>query len=77
MKFYCYYNKNKEIEVLSEDEIVILYHDEWTLNMTKELRKTGGELILDMISELTTLRNSVMMKQVRIDTLEERLKNNT
>jgi hypothetical protein len=46
-----------------------------TVDMTKELRKTGGELILDMISELTTLRNSVMMKQVRIDTLEERLKN--
>jgi len=36
-KYYCYYNKNKEIEVLSENEIVILYHDEWTLNMTKKL----------------------------------------
>lgn len=36
-KYYCYYNKNKEMEVLSENEIVILYHDEWTLNMTKKL----------------------------------------
>lgn len=45
-----------------------------TVEMTKELRKSGGELILDMISELTTLRNSVIMKQVRIDELERRAK---
>ena len=44
---------------------------------TKDLRETSGELMLDMISELTTLRNSVIMKQLRIDAFEERLKNDT
>ena len=44
-----------------------------TVEMSKELRKSGGELILDMISELTTLRNSAMMRQIRIDKLEERM----
>lgn len=47
-----------------------------TVEMTKELRKSGGELMLDMISELTTLRNSLIMRQVRIDELEKRLKKN-
>ena len=37
MKFYCYYNKNKEIEVLSEKEILTSYLEEWTLNMTNKL----------------------------------------
>ena len=45
MRYYCYYNKNKKIEVLSENDIVILYHDEWTLNMTKKLN--GNTAYLD------------------------------
>ena len=44
------------------------------VEMTKDLREIGGELILDMVSELTTLRNSLIMRQVRIDELEKRLK---
>jgi hypothetical protein len=45
MKYYCYYDKNEEIKVLSENEIVVFYHDEWTLNMTKKLN--GNTAYLD------------------------------
>ena len=43
------------------------------VEMTKDLREIGGELILDMVSELTTLRNTAMMRQIRIDKLEEQM----
>jgi hypothetical protein len=45
MRYYCYYNNEKKVEVLSENEIVVFYHDEWTLNMTKKLN--GNTAYLD------------------------------
>jgi hypothetical protein len=37
MKYYCYYNKQKEVEVLSENEIIGLFYEDWARGMVKKL----------------------------------------
>lgn len=36
-KYYCYYDKNKKVQVLSEVEIIDLYYEDWANGMVKKL----------------------------------------
>ena len=37
MRFYCYYNNEKVVEVLSEDEIINSFYEDWSRDMVKKL----------------------------------------
>jgi hypothetical protein len=37
MRYFCYYNNEKVFEVLSEDEIIDSFYEDWASNMVKKL----------------------------------------
>ena len=37
MRYYCYYNNEKVVEVLSEDEIIASFYEDWARGMVKKL----------------------------------------
>ena len=37
MRYFCYYNNEKKVEVLSEDEIIDSFYEDWASNMVKKL----------------------------------------
>jgi len=37
MRYFCYYNNERVVEVLSEDEIVDSFYEDWARGMVKKL----------------------------------------